>query len=523
MTPSCELLVVGAGPTGLALAIQARMMGVEVRILERRLQPRVRAPALAVHPRTMEVLRGLGVADELIGEGLSQVALEVHVGDSVVSGSLSNLRLPATEYPFVFFAPQPQIENVLRQRLVSLGVDIEWGATFLDMDPRDDGIVCRVDAGGEERLIRARYVAGCDGARSRVRDRSGIVFRGHSYRESIAIADVRPDVSVKGSTAHAFVGNSGILFLFPLPTGRWRLIGPGSPEASPESVATMVDQHTGGRVGIAEVDWVDIVAPEHRVAETYRWGPVFLAGDAAHVHSPAGAQGMNTGIQDAVNLGWKLALALHGAPEALLDTYQQERRPVAKHVVRLTGLAFALEVSEIAPLRWGRRWVALPAARLLLPRPCLVSLFARLASGLDTRYRIGAFERRNRCDRYRPGKRLPDGVIRSGEAPRAHRLIEADRFHLLIFDNALATPYERLASDYGNILTLHHVGPNGKQSGWVLVRPDGYIAASRRHSSLHVARSYLGRWLGNHSALREAKSQAETAASEVVATASRPI
>ena len=208
----------------------------------------------------------------------------------------------------------------------------------------------------------------------------------------------------------------------------------------------------------------------------------------------------HTGIQDAVNLGWKLALALKGGPESLLDTYHQERRRVAKQLVFLTGLAFALEVSKLAPLRWGRRWMALPVARLLVPRRRLVSVFGRVASGLDTSYREGAMESAGRLGRFRPGRRLPDQVIRAEETSRVHHLdLTADRFHLLTFDESVDFLRLRgLADAHGDLLSWHHVGQIESRFSvaWALVRPDGYIAATGRGADLEDAERHLSTWLG---------------------------
>ncbi|MFZ0013285.1 MAG: FAD-dependent monooxygenase, partial [Acidimicrobiia bacterium] len=365
MSLDSDVLVVGAGPTGLTLALQASRMGAKVRVVERRSTPRVWAPALAIHPRTLETLRSLGVADELLARGLAHVDLDIHVDETVVSGSLGRLNLPETEFPFVFFAPQPEVEAVLVSALAAVGVEVEWGSDFQGCEPAEEGMACRLKRDGEVRTVTTGYLVGCDGSDSTVRRDAGIRFRGRSYRETISIADASADL--QPDTAHAFLRGRGILFFFPLPSGRWRIIGPGVVNETAVEVKALVERHTGGLVGIDDVDWVRVVRPQHRLASAYRMGRVFLAGDAAHVHSPAGAQGMNTGIQDAANLGWKLAFAARGAPDDLLDTYEAERRPVAKHVVRLTGLAFGIEVSEFAPMAWGRRWAAKPIASLLAP------------------------------------------------------------------------------------------------------------------------------------------------------------
>ncbi|HET9258746.1 MAG TPA: FAD-dependent monooxygenase [Acidimicrobiia bacterium] len=497
MGPGSDLVVIGAGPTGLTLALQASMLGARVRVLERRTGPRLEAPALAIHPRTMEILRGIGVADQLMSRGLSKVDLEIHIGDTTIAGSLGELRLPSTEFPFVFFAPQPEVETVLRKSLRPAGIRVEWGTTFRSWEEREGRIVSLVDIGGELHRVDSRYLAGCDGADSSVRRESGIRFRGRKYREWILVADVTVTGKLESGTAHAFLRPQGILFFFPLPNGAWRLIGPGQGGDSPGTVKAVVERHTHGQVVLGDVEWSEAVRPQHRLAETYRRGNVFLAGDAAHVHSPAGAQGMNTGIQDAANLGWKIGLALRGAPDSLLDTYERERRPVAKHVVRLTGLAFALEVSRFAPLRWGRRWAARPAASLLLPHPRLVSAVARMVSGLDTRYRHGAIDEDGGSSRWSSGMRLPDRVI-DQQGARLHDLIDAGSFHLLVFDDKVDTSSRDWPWEPG-VVTIHKLDPptgsERRHPAWVLVRPDGYIATSNEDSDFGAAQAYLHEWL----------------------------
>lgn len=501
MEPETDLLVVGAGPTGLTLAVQARMMGARVRVVERSEGPRDWAPALAVHPRTMEILRGLGVADELARRGVTEVELQVHTGGTTIEGQLFDLHLPATEYSFILFAPQPEVEDVLRRRLQALGVEVEWGRELTDLEERDGLVECRVRATtDDEEVILSRYVAGCDGAESRVRRLVRIPFHGRRYRQAILVADAEPTADLSPGTAHAFLGAEGIVFIFPLPSGRWRLIAP-HPGGELPNLADLIARHSRGEVTITRVGWMTAVRPQHRLARHYRRGRVFLAGDAAHVHSPAGAQGMNTGIQDAANLGWKLALVVSGAPDALLETYEAERRRVAKQVVRLTGLAFALEVSDALVLRLGRRFAARPIASLLLPRPKLVSLMARVVSGLDTRYREGAVARQTGCRRgIRPGGRLPDFAV-SGEAPGLHRLLDASRFSLLVFDDSVDDRVlSSVADRWHGVVNVHRVDGSGsavpRLPSYLLVRPDGYIATCGEDSDMTMLVDYLDEWMG---------------------------
>lgn len=508
--PETDVLVVGAGPTGLTLALQSRLMGARVRIVERRARPRDWAPALAVQPRTMEVLRGLGVADDLLARGVSEVQLQVHVGQSTVDGSLHHLHLPETEYPFIFFVPQPTVETVLREQLAEEGVEVEWQTEFIELEQEGDHVRCRLRRDGErQEIASAQFLAGCDGRESSVRDSLGIRFRGRRYRETLLVADAEASPDLTGDTTHAYLAGRGIVFFFPLPSGSWRVITGHPADTDEPDLRAMIDEHTGGQVRLGALDWVKAITPHHRVASRFGQGQVFLAGDAAHTHSPAGAQGMNTGIQDAANLGWKLALVARGASQDLLHTYEQERRPVARHVVRLTGLAYALEVSDLPWLRLGRRIGAGPIARLLLSHPRLMSQVARVVSGLDLRYRNGAIAEPARCPRpARPGTRLRDTPLAGGPPERLHHLLDGSRFHLLVFDDGILERIEESIRPYAEVLSSHRIrrsqlaapGLRHRHPGFVLVRPDGHIAVSGETEQLAKVEEYLDQWVGRHSA-----------------------
>ena len=501
MACDTEILVVGAGPTGLTVALQSRLLGAKVRIIDQRPEPRPWAPALAVQPRTMEMLRGLGVSDALLERSLVDAELTVHVDGWSVEGRLHHLHLPATEFPFILFAPQPEVETVLRDRLRELGVDIEWGCRLNGLAQHGNRVESQVHLlDGTATRIVARYVAGCDGPDSLVRTLIGARFEGRDYRRAIVIGDADPTDDLESGTAHAFLGRTGIVFSFPLPSGGWRLIAPDM-EAEGDLIKA-VSRHAGGSVRLANVHQVKSIRPQHRLAGRYRVGRVFLAGDAAHVHSPAGAQGMNTGIQDAANLGWKLALAVRGAPDILLSSYEDERRLVARKVLRLTGIAHAFEISDALPFRIGRRWAAPPVAGLVLPRPRLVSLVARAVSGLDIAYRRGAVDdvavlRRG----FRPGSRLPDLPLRDGAPTHLHGLIDGAGFYLLEFDGQIDDDSrEDISQDYEGVVTIKQIArsslpPGTRTPSYVLVRPDGYIATAGDDPDAERALRYLARWV----------------------------
>ena len=496
-----EILVVGAGPTGLTVALQSRLLGAKVRIIEQRSEPRSWAPALAVQPRTMEVLRALGVSDPLLQRSASEVALKVHGDGWSAEGSLHHLHLPATQFPFILFTTQPDVEAVLRDRLRDLKVEVEWGSQLTEVAQHGDRVECRVHRSkGTDASIVAKYVAGCDGPNSLARTLIGARFQGGDYPRAIVIGDADPTEDLESSTAHAFLQRAGIVFSFPLPSGGWRVIAPDV-EAEGDLIKA-VSRHTGGSVRLANVHWVKSIRPQHRLASSYGVGRVFLAGDAAHVHSPAGAQGMNTGIQDAANLGWKLAIVLRRGPDTLLSSYEDERRPVAKKVLRLTGIAHAFEISDALPFRIGRGWAAPPVAGLVLPRPRLVSLVARVVSGLDIGYRRGAVDdvavlRRG----FRPGSRLPDLPLTDGPPTHLHGLIDGAGFYLLEFDGQIDDDSrEDISQDYEGVVTIKQIArsslpPGTRTPSYVLVRPDGYIATTGDDPDAERAFRYLARWV----------------------------
>jgi hypothetical protein len=264
---------------------------------------------------------------------------------------------------------------------------------------------------------------------------------------------------------------------------------------------------------LRQIEHLESFTPSHRLASRYRAGRVFVAGDAAHTHSPAAAQGMNVGIQDAVNLGWKLGLVSSGAADPLLDTYEQERRPVARRVIRLTRIAYALEVSGNPVLSFGRRLVARPVAALLLARPRLLSRVARVVSGLDIRYRRGAVEP-NRAWRgdLVAGRRLPR--LGPPDAPGDAFPTDATGFHLLVFGDGV--PPETLTDlehRHGPVLAVHRrdrpVAGRRRDRRWpvvALVRPDGYVAVAGGVAAVSAVDRYLSRWVSPDQAPASARS-----------------
>lgn len=345
MEHDTDVLIVGAGPTGLTLACELLRHGVRCRVIERLVVPVVWSKAAIVHARTMEVLDAMGCADAMLGRSKALHGMRAYSeGKRVVHVTFDELDSP---YPHVYGASQHDTEAVLAAHLRSLGGEIERGVELEGFAQDDDGVRARVRTADGLAGIRARYLVGADGAHSKVREVLGIPFEGASYEERLVQADVRIEwpVPMDDDEMIAFLHPDGPLGCFPLFTdGRFRLVAllpPGvEREATLATFQALAEERAMPGVKVSDPAWMVPFRIHCRMVPRYRDRRVFLAGDAAHIHSPAGGQGMNTGIQDAFNLAWKLALVVRAAarPE-LLDSYDAERRPIARAILDATDQA----------------------------------------------------------------------------------------------------------------------------------------------------------------------------------------
>ena len=357
---STDVLIAGAGPVGLTLAAVLSARGVRVMLADKQPGPATTSRAAVIHARTLEVLDGLGVSGELVDGGVVVPRFTVRDRDRALL-SVDFGGLP-TAYPFTLMLPQDRTEAVLADRLRALGGEVHRSCELTEVRPDPDGVTATM-ASGE--TVRAAYLVGADGMHSRVREAAGIGFTGSAYAESFVLADVRMDWQLPADEVMLYFAPAGLAVIAPLPGGRHRIVA--TLDRAPEhpgvaDVQSLMDTRGPRRqpARVREVVWSSRFRVHHRLAERYRAGRVFLAGDAAHVHSPAGGQGMNTGIQDAVALGGRLAAVLRdGAAESSLEAYEAERRPVAAAVVALTD-----RMTRLATLR-SRPLVA--ARNLLLP------------------------------------------------------------------------------------------------------------------------------------------------------------
>ncbi len=451
-----DVLVVGSGPTGMLLAGDLATAGLRVTVVERRphgISNMTRA--FGVHARTLEQLDARGLADELIATGTPITELRLF---RRLTLDLSRLR---SRFPYLLITPQYEVERLLERRALSAGVDFRYGTELRGLSQDTDQVTAELTGpDGTPLTLRARYLVGTDGVRSAVRTALGLPFPGVSVIRSIVLADVRLAEKPEGLLTVNGTGDA-FAFIAPFGDGWYRVMGWNRTRQVPDSEPVDLDEvreiarlALGTDYGMHDARWISRFHSDERQAPAYRVGRVFLAGDAAHVHSPAGGQGMNTGLQDAANLSWKLAAVLRGEapdPEALLDSYQSERHPVGAAVLRSSGTIVRLAMAHGPVLRAVR---ALASRFLNTVRPASAKAMGMI-SGIGITY-------------GRDARRVPDLNLREG---RLYELLRAGEFVLIAPEGA--TP-DLPASPTTPTRVVRATWTDPTRRSALLVRPDGY-------------------------------------------------
>lgn len=477
------VVVVGAGPTGLALACGLRVAGVPVRVVDKAKAPAGTSRALGLQPRGAEVLDRLGALSDLPEESVHIRQVLTHVDGEPMARLDVGRHTKLVTRPGMIIS-QAQVEAGLRRRLAGLGVEVEWGREVLSLDQDGEGVSVRTGGGS----IRAGWVVGCDGAHSRVRKAAGIEFPGVAVIERFLLADLRVALPLPPGTVSVWLRGDRMLGAFPLPgEDVWRLMAPApggtGGDLDAERVLALlvglVQDHAGlTSVEIREALWTSTFRIHRRLASAYRRHRVLLAGDAAHVHSPFGGQGMNTGLGDAENLAWKLALVAAGrAGEGLLDTYESERRPIAEEVLESTSAMTRMVVGGSPVARLVRDHVFVP----LMNRPYVQRMIWEKSSQLKIGYRDGPLAGRSPRSLVtpgpRPGDRVPDLECRreDGSVTRLHGELGA---HWVLLtpriDGDCAKLARRRLGGTGGVTVMRPGSREGREV--LLVRPDAHLA-----------------------------------------------
>jgi 2-polyprenyl-6-methoxyphenol hydroxylase-like FAD-dependent oxidoreductase len=498
-----DVLVVGAGPTGLVLALWLAKLGANVRIVDKAPEPGSTSRALAVQARTLELYGQLDLAEAVVRRGHRTPAVNLWVrGRKAARVPFEKIGAGLTPYPFLFIFPQDEHERLLIERLASLGVAVERGSELIGFEDRDGSVtaVLRRPDGAEE-LCEASFIAGCDGARSRVREVMGGAFPGGTYRQVFYVADVEAHGPAVDGELHIDLDEADFLGLFPMAgEGRARLIGTVRDERAdhPETLkfADVSDRAISNmQLKVDRVNWFSTYHVHHRVAGAFRKGRALLLGDAAHIHSPAGGQGMNTGIGDAINLAWKLAAVVAGRAEAsLLDSYQDERIGFARRLVASTDRAFSFATADSPMATLLRTRIAPLLIPGLLGLKAAREFLFRTVSQITLNYRGGPLSE-GKAGAVRGGDRLPWAGTH-GEDNYATLAAMAWQVHVY------GDPQDELkAWCEANDLPLRafawreeHERAGLARDALYLLRPDGYVAlADAAASATAVARYFEAR------------------------------
>ena len=495
-----DVLIIGAGPTGLVLALWLSKLGIRVRIIDKSSSPGTTSRALAVQARTLELYRQLDLSQAVVQNGHRVAAANFWVkGEAVTRLPLSTIGEGLTPYAFLEIYPQDEHERLLIERLEAFGIRVERTTELEGFEETGDGITARLRLpDGQLEICQTCYLAGCDGARSIVRKTLDTGFPGGTYQQIFYVADVQGSGPTFNGELHVDLDEADFLAVFPLAgEGRARLIGTVRDERAEraetlrfEDVSSRAIEHM--KVQIDQLHWFSTYRVHHRVADHFRTGRAFLLGDAAHVHSPAGGQGMNTGIGDAINLAWKLAAVLSGGAQArLLDSYEPERISFARKLVATTDRVFSFVTAEgrLADLLRTR------LAPFLLPKVASLEtsreFLFRTVSQMTLDYR-GMPLSKGVAGHVHGGDRLP--WAHDGEGDNFESL-KCLTWQVHVYGD---TSDEMIAWCNEHHLPLHVFGWRPAfeaaglgRSGFYLLRPDTYVAVAETCSDPKVIERYF--------------------------------
>jgi 2-polyprenyl-6-methoxyphenol hydroxylase-like FAD-dependent oxidoreductase len=493
-----DVIVVGAGPVGLVAGCELARRGVSVRVIDKLTEPTDQSRAIAVHARSLDMFDRMGIVDDLLGTGIKAIAMQTYTGGRKL------YRVPLGEvdsaFPFTLNTAQTETERILGEHLQSLGVVVERGVELVALSQDDDRAHLTLQRSGSTEQVSASWVIGADGARSAVRKLVGATLTGSFVGERFLLGDVEAEHNLDLDSMHTFFASDGPVIVLPMRDGRMRFLAevhdaPGVPiktDPALDELQEIVDRRIGG-IRLLRPHWLTSFEIHHARVPSYRWSRVFLAGDAAHIHSPAGGQGMNTGMQDVFNLAWKLAAVINGdAGDTLLHSYEAERAPVADSVI-----AFTNRLTKAGTLTGVPRRIRDVVLRVISRVPAVRRIMAETVEEVNVAYKHSPIVvgRRPKRTKVAAGQHVPHvadetvqkqlraacGPTTSGhvvltiaaeEVPPAvgegqvQVLVTTEEAPVAGFDIVVVDPKGVVAQRFGL-----------KSGGRVVVRPDGYIGA----------------------------------------------
>lgn len=519
-----EVLIVGAGPTGLMAACLLARYGIKFRIIDNDNGPTAQSRALAIHAASMEIFSQIGIADDFLRLGKKVQAVNYFVKGKVKQRiPLSEFGKGTTQFPFLLVLEQSKTEKLLIDFLESHGHKVEWQTELVNFNQDKESVLVTLKHSGIEKIMKTDWLIGADGARSQVRQILDIPFGGETYPIDLFVLDCKVNWNLKEDEMYIAFSDYSFAGFFPMSEGRCRVIGFVPKEAASKEDITFEDVNKGFadrmqmKIELYDPAWISMYHSHHRYVSQFKIGRCFLAGDSAHIHSPVGAQGMNTGLQDAFNLAWKLAFVVKKyAKEDLLATYQDERLPFARRLVRSTDRAFNVTVSQTRLVKFVRMHIAPRILAILLKIKPIEHFLFKNISQIGIAYKERKLFRNGNGRDFasrapKPGERLPYAEFEnnSGQRINIQNRVNALSLHVFIFPGTAKdgdSELVKILKQYEGAITHERIPLTAstkklyrtldiKEAGLYLIRPDLYIGYRSQNFDLKGLRSYLQSFL----------------------------
>ncbi|MGZ3811316.1 MAG: FAD-dependent monooxygenase [Mucilaginibacter sp.] len=517
-----KVLIVGAGPSGLMMASQLLRYGIQPLIIDNKQGPTMHSNALAVQARSLEIYRQMGVVDKIIPNGKPAKGLTFnHNGKQAASISLNNIGEGLTPFPYVLLYQQSKNERTLLDYLTQNCCPVYWNSSLISLQQKADGAEALIKSNEGEFTIKCDWVVGADGAHSTVRKQLQIPFKGDTYPSFFYLADVKLDSSfLEGNYIQLYLGNNGFTGFFPMPEDNcFRIIGnlpskfEGRDDVKLEEALPFLSEITKSSISVVENNWFTTYKLHHRMADKFRDQRCFLIGDAAHIHSPVGGQGMNTGLQDAYNLAWKLAGVIkRQIKSSILDSYANERMPLAKELLNSTDRAFNIIMSANWLMIFFKRWLLPKVLNFIWKRKTITNIFFKRISQIGISYRESNINLHlSKSTRLRAGDRLPYLKVYDEKKEMEtdlHEWCSKPGFTLIILgkftEMYLFTLAKWITTKYPGNLNFFYLPPSGKNVAVfnafeadphrqmaMIVRPDMYIGYMNDVVDIGMLDNYL--------------------------------
>ncbi len=496
-----DVLIVGAGPTGLALACQLVRFGVDFKIIDKKESTTLYSKAIGVQARTLEIYEQIGLANELVMLGSKSNGVQL-VENGKVRGKidLREFGKGLSPYPFLLIIEQEKHEKILYDHLRSKNTDVIWNTSLESFTQNENAVVAEIiNEGGETQTIESKYLIGCDGAHSVVRHGLNINFGGSTFERLFYVADVEIDWEFEHEWLYVNLGENTLTAFFPMSGDkRWRVVGT-FPEDSDkkegevlyEEIEQQVREDTHLEFDITQVNWFSVYKVHSRAVDKFSEGRCFLAGDSAHIHTPAGAQGMNTGIQDGYNLAWKLAAVLNdGADAGLLNTYNEERLPNAKSLLNTTDRLFDLAASDEWYLTFFRMHILPHVAHFITDIDAFRKFIFPLISQIGINYRNSSLSKNDGNFKVKAGDRMPWFEI---NGLSVYDRFREPKFHVINFSTGESESELLSKADIHSIQISNKIAEifGYDEPFTVILRPDNYIGFIGEGTDRGKAMEYL--------------------------------